>query len=129
MMDIVFRELLGNDEQAAVQMGLNGGLTILKTVHRAYVSEGDPLGSVLTMRHVWPSYFNFGAISGELSGERGVLFTVTDYPDVSLVHALMMIGWAIAAAQLGGARDASYQLLERPWEGDSQLKYIVDIDF
>ncbi|MBN1653368.1 MAG: hypothetical protein JXA30_06280 [Deltaproteobacteria bacterium] len=128
LLEFVYRHLLGSDEQNAVQMGINGGLEVLQGVHGAFVQKHDPVGSILAMRHIWPTYYNFGALDGKAAGAHSVRFIVTDYPDISIAHAMMIIGWGIAAAQLGGASDARYEVLKRPWKGDSLLSYRIDTE-
>lgn len=128
LLDITYRVILDSDEQNTVQMGINGGQAILKGVHGAFVRNGDPIGSVMALRHIWPTYYDFGGLNAELIESSSVIFTLIGYPDIELPHAMTILGWGIAAAQLGGAVGTNHEVLERPWAGASAFKYRIDVE-
>jgi hypothetical protein len=123
--------ILGRSEARALEMGILGGHIALQGPHRAFVQPGDPEGSMLALRHVWRSYFDFGELAGEPEAlpheerSRGVRFILTGYPDIPCVHAHMTAGWPMAAAQIAGARDPQCEMLERPWKGAQRLVFRV----
>jgi len=120
------RVLLKGNEEAAVELGAGGGTNLLRTSYRAYIREGDAAESVMGVRHLWGTHYDFGAIHAELEADRrSVVYTVTGYEDVVAPHGLMTAGWAIAAARIAGAPAARIELLERPWAGDEHLRYRV----
>jgi len=129
LLDTAYRVLLDSDEENALQMGINGGQVILQGIHSAFVQQGDPLGSVMALRHIWPTYYDFGGLTAELIDGQKVQFTVVDYPDITIPHAMVTVGWGIAAARLGGAFGARHEILERPWQGAPALKYRIDLDY
>jgi hypothetical protein len=128
LLGVMYRDLLGSSEDNALLVGVTGGKYALQTAHTAYVMEGDPIGSVLAMRHSWRTYFNFGELKAEQDGPDFVTLTLSGYPDVVPVHAGMIAGWAVAAAQLGGAAHAKGEILDRPWRGGGlKLRYRVHV--
>jgi hypothetical protein len=120
-----YRHLLGSSEEAALQMGAAGGRALLQGPHKAFVKAGDPTGSVVALRHSWLTYYDFGNLAAELVDDRTVEFVVTGYPDVPVPHGMMIAGWAVAAAELAGARDVRCDILERPWIGDERQVHRV----
>jgi len=127
ILGVFYRQLLASNPDNALKAGIAGGLASLQDTHRAFVKQGDPLGSLYSMRHIWPTMFDFGELEAEVVGERSVLFTLTGYPDVSEMHGMLIIGWDMAAAQLGGADDVTYSIKQRPWIGDTNMVYLINI--
>lgn len=125
LLDFMYEHLLGSSEEAALQAGITGGRTLLKGPHKGFVTPGDPAATVYAMRHTWRVYFDFGSLEAEIVEGPAVRFTVSGYPDVSIMHGMTIAGWAVAAAQLAGSRNAGCEMLERPWQGDAQLVYRV----
>jgi hypothetical protein len=125
LLNVIYREVLASNDEYALQAGIEAGKAILTTFHKAFIIDRDPLGSLLSMRHIWKSYFDFGFHKAEQVSDRSVRFTVADFPNMLPVHGMMIIGWDIAAAQAAGAEEVKYELLESPWRGDLQLKYLV----
>jgi len=125
-------EILDGSEGQALQMGILGGHVALEGPHRAFVRPGDPGASMLALRHVWRSYFDFGELTseldpdGDLTGDgQAVRFVLTGYPDIPSVHAHMLAGWPIAAGQIAGAADPRCEMLEKPWKGAERLVFRV----
>lgn len=126
LLETAYRRLLDSSEENALQMGIAGGQVALSTLHKAYIAAGDCAGSVLAMRHMWRAQCDFGDLRAELEdGGRAVRFTLTDYPDMPAVHGMTTVGWGVAAARLGGARDAACEVFEKPWEGAPRLSYAI----
>ncbi len=128
LLEVTFRQILNGDEEKAVAAGITGGRLVLQDIHKAFVQQGDPIGSVMAMRHTWPTYFDFADIKADLAGNDSVRFAVAGYPDIPMVHALTTIGWGIAAARLAGAKRAGYLVEDRPWEGAPMFRYRIDLD-
>lgn len=127
LLAVMYREMLGSREDYALAAGISGGKVALLGAHKTFVSEGDPVASVLAMRHSWRSYFNFGALTAAQQNDHVVTLMLTGYPDVPPVHAGMIVGWAVAAAQLGGAPGSVGEILERPRIAGDSLHYRVTI--
>ena len=79
----------------------------------------------MAMRHGWPAHYDFGLLTAAEVGERDVHFRLTGYPDVPMIHALGIAGWALGAARAAGSKRASVDILERPWRGEDVLAYVV----
>jgi len=126
LMRVFYRHLLGSNPENALQAGIVGGLAAFEDNHRAFVVNGDPAASLYAMRHIWGTMLNFGELQAELVGEKSVRFTLTGYPDVPEVHGMLIVGWGIAAAQLSGAKDVTYSIERRPWQGDPSLVYLIN---
>ncbi len=127
LLRVMYRDLLGSSEANALAVGISGGKIALQTWHTAYVMEGDPIGSVLAMRHSWRTYFNFGELKAEQDTPQSVTLTLTGYADVTAVHASMIAGWAVAAGQLGGSPAATGEIIDKPWIAGNKLRYRVTV--
>lgn len=127
LLDVMWRIVLGKSEAHALQAGIVGGKAVLQGTHNTFILPNDPIGSAYAMRHSWRTYFNFGELKAEIDTERTVTLTLSGYADVPRVHAGMILGWAIAAAQLGGAPKATGEFLDKPWESGRKLRYRVTI--
>lgn len=128
LLRVLYRDVLGSNEAHTLHVGIIAGKNALETWHSMYVMKDDPIGSVLAMRHSWRTYFNFGDLKAEQTAPNVVTLMLSGYPDVQVVHANMILGWAVAAGQLGGAPTARGKLLECPWKGDGRtLVYQVTI--
>jgi hypothetical protein len=121
LIQVSYRYLMRSREEAALQMGMAGGAYALGTYHKTFVKLGDPRASVLAMRHTWPLYFDFGALSASDDGNHAAVFTLEGYSDMSAAHGYMIVGWHRAAALAAGATEVRGDLLECPWSGDSSL--------
>jgi hypothetical protein len=128
LLRVLYRDLLGSNDAITLKMGILEGKNALQTWHTMFVMENDPLGSALAMRHSWRTYFNFGELKAEQTSSSEVTLTLSGYPDVQVFHANMILGWAVAAAQLGGAPKATGELVEKPWlTGARTLVYRVKV--
>ena len=111
-------------EQRALELGATRG-TALRGAQNAYVKPGDPLNSVLAMRHAWRAHYDFGALTAEITSEGAVMFTVEDYPDIPMTHALITAGWGVGAARAAGSQSASAEIVERPWRSGERYVYKI----
>lgn len=127
LLDAMWRIVLQRNEDHALQAGIVGGKYALQTAHGNFVMPGDPVGSAYAMRHSWRAYFNFAELKAEIDTPQTVTLTLSGYADVPPVHAGMILGWAVAAAQMGGAPKATGELLDRPWQSGSKLRYRVTV--
>ena len=77
------------------------------------------------MRHAWAAIYDFGELSIEHDDEHSVGFRIDGYEDLAMPHAMMTAGWGLAAARIGGAAQASTEILERPWKGSASFRYVI----
>jgi len=124
LLEVVDGIALFGKERRALNMGMAGGAA-MRGVLKAYGVHGDPVNTVLAMRHAWSAHYDFGRLRAEAVGERAVRFTVQDYPDNPMPHALMTAGWGVAAARSAGADDAHAEVLDRPWLDASEFIYVI----
>lgn len=125
LVGLVYREILARSESGARQMGVVGGQAALSDFHKQFVKLGDPMASLIAMRHTWRAYFDFGELTTEPNGTRGVRFVVSGYPDMPASHGQMIVGWHVAAAIVAGAPDAKSEVVESPWLGGVTLEHHV----
>jgi hypothetical protein len=118
---LTFREILQSKAESALGMGIVGGTHALETHHRVFITKGDPAASVLAMERTWHAYFDFGELSTEKEDPNTVRFELNGFADVSLPHAMMIIGWHVAAARVAGSPDARHEVLAAPWNGAPRL--------
>jgi hypothetical protein len=128
LIELSYRLLLGQNEQAALEMGIAGGSYALGSYHKNFVKPNDPLSSTLAMRHTWRLYFDFAELSAKLDGERAVRFELDGYADMTVAHGMMIIGWHRAAGLVAGAETTTGTILEAPWKnGSPRLVHVVKI--
>jgi hypothetical protein len=125
ILEYIYRNLLDGDPKKAYELGVVGAEVQLKGPHRAFVVPGDPQASVMALRHIWPSYFDFGELQATLETERSVVFTFKGYPDLPEVQGHMFPAWEVVAARLAGSKRPSSEILGRPWKGDRELVYRI----
>lgn len=121
LLDLSHRRLFGGTDEAAVQMGREGGRSAFGGVHRAFVREGDPARSIAAFGHAWSSYFDFAQATCTVDGTRAEI-SFDGYPDVTRTHALVIAGWALALLDLAGVPEAQYGILSAPWLGAAELR-------
>jgi hypothetical protein len=126
LMNVADKIVIKGDEARAREIGAAGGVT-LRGLHNAYAVQGDPLSSVIAMRHAWRAHYDFGVLTAEIPDGKSVLFKLTGYPDVSMVHGVFIASWALAAARFAGSTNATLAVVERPWRGEPALVYQVII--
>jgi hypothetical protein len=127
LLNVIFKEVLASNDEYALRAGIAAGKISLTTIHQAFIQEGDPISSLMSMRHIWRSYFDFGIHKTEKISDRSVRFTLADFPDMLPVQGMMAIGWDIAAAEVAGAKDVKHEISEAPWRGNSQLTYLISV--
>lgn len=123
LLKVLFEQLLGRSTNKALQIGITGSITALRGPYKAYIRSGDPAASVLAMRHIWRTFFDFGDLKASLDEDRSVSFVLTGYHDVSPVHAAMITAWSVGAARLAGSGTADVEIIEAPWDGADRLVY------
>jgi hypothetical protein len=126
LVEVTYREVLGRKEEAALKMGITGGLDAFKTHHKAFIKAGDAAASVVSMRHTWPLYFDFGTLKALPDGPRAVRFVLEGYPGIPAAHGPMIVGWHRAAALAAGQSTVGGEILECPWrDGGPRLVHRV----
>ncbi|MDB4984997.1 MAG: hypothetical protein JWN04_175 [Myxococcaceae bacterium] len=126
LLQVVDKLVLRSDEGRAMEMGVVGGTVALQGPAKLYLQPNDPRATVVAMRHAWRARHDFADLVASMDGDRAVRFTLSDYPDISMVHALTTAGWGIAAARAAGSTLASLDVLERPWRGASSFCYRIN---
>jgi hypothetical protein len=125
LIDYVYRHMLSERPERAFELGALGAELQLTGPHRAFVVCGDPEASVLGLRHIWRSYFDFGECDAVLEAPGSALFSLRDYRDMPAAHGVMLPAYEIVAARLAGSHNPTYELLKCPWLGEPALIYRV----
>jgi hypothetical protein len=125
LLDIVYREMLGRDEKAALEMGIIGGRAAFSGFHKQFIAPRKPLETLLAIRHTWRVYYDFGTLSAFEEGPRAVRLELEGYPDARPCHGNMIVGWHVAAGREAGAENARSDILEAPWRGGARLVHRV----
>ena len=115
------------NENTALEMGIAAGLNHFNGAHAAYISTGDPQASVMSMRHAWRAHADFGDLTAEAVDNTTVVFTLKNYRDIPMTHAMMTAGWGVAAARFAGAKKSRAEVIDRPWKGAPQSRYQICI--
>lgn len=124
LMKVVDKIVIKGDEVRAREIGAAGGV-ILRGLQNAYAVRGEPLTSVVAMRHAWRAHYDFAVLTAEMPDDKRVVFKLSGYPDVPMVHGVFIASWALAAARVAGGTNAVLEIVERPWRGDPDLVYQV----
>ena len=124
LMWVADKIVIKGDEARAREMGAAGGVT-LRGLHNAYGVQGDPVNSVIAMRHAWRAHYDFATLTAEIPDDKRVVFKLSGYPDVPMVHGVFIASWALAAARFAGSTNAVLEIVERPWRGEPDLVYQV----
>jgi hypothetical protein len=125
LVGVVYREILARSESGARQMGVVGGQAALSGFHKQFIKVGDPMASLIAMRHTWRTYFDFGELTTEPDGPRAVRFVVSGYPDMPASHGQLIVGWHTSAAIVAGASGAKSEIVDCPWHGGLHLEHRV----
>ena len=108
-----------------MEMGAAGATEQLQSIYKAYLKAGDAKESVYALRHAWRAQYDFGQLAADALDASSVLFTLSDYEGVGMVHGMMIVGWGVAAARVCGCTGARADVLERPWRGGERLRYRI----
>lgn len=125
LLDVTYAVVLKRNELYAMEMGVAGGTIQLQGAHKVYLVEGNPKESAMAMRHTWRAHFDFGEVTSEAESDHAVALTLKGYEDVRVVHANLIVGFAVAAARLTGSPNATGEVFERPWDGAPNMRYRV----
>ncbi|HVU04224.1 MAG TPA: hypothetical protein VHE30_20845 [Polyangiaceae bacterium] len=123
IVQLTYKEVLGESEAKALEMGTAGGIQALGSYHKGFVRQNDPVGTLQLMRTAWPMYFDFGELSLEVESPRSAVFTLHGYDDVTPGHAGLIVGWHVASLIVSGAKNAKAQVLARPWVTAPRLSH------
>lgn len=125
LLGVLFEQLQRSDERVALQGGIDAARQALSGPYSGFVSAADPSACVMSLRHLWRASYDFGQLEAHGESARSVVFTLSGFPDITLVHAILVMAWAVAAAQVKGGQDARGEIIERPWQGARVLRYRV----
>jgi hypothetical protein len=125
LLKIVYVLVFKRSEQYALEMSIKTGTKQFQGPHKGFISKGDPQNSVLALRRTWPIHYDFGELNTAAESDHSVVLTLTGFNDITPVQAMTNTGFAVAAARLAGARNASGEVFEKPWIGAPHLRYRV----
>ena len=118
-------ELANHDLDVALESGRLGALQLIGSVHRSFVSPGDPARSIRALSRMWSRYFDFGEVDIVDRGTDGAAITIAGYSDMPTWYAHMIVGWVIALVELTGAKVVSHAIEEVPWKDDGRYRLFV----
>jgi hypothetical protein len=125
LLQLVFREMLESSEAAALEMGIMGGRSAFSGHHKQFVAPGNPIETLIALRHTWRVYYDFGTLSAVAEGPRSARLVLDGYPDMLACHGNMIVGWHVAAAREAGAESARSEIVKAPWRADERLIHRV----
>jgi serine/threonine-protein kinase len=118
-------ELANHDLAVALESGRLGALQLIGSVHRSFVSPGDPARSIRALSRMWSRYFDFGDVDIVDRGDDGAAISIAGYSDMPTWYAHMIVGWVIALVELTGAKVVSHAIEEVPWKDDGRYRLFV----
>ncbi len=118
-------ELANHDLAVAVESGRLGAQQLIGSVHRSFVSPGDPARSIRALSRMWSRYFDFGDVDIVDRGTDGAAISIAGYSDMPVWYAHMIVGWVIALVELTGAKVVSHAIEEVPWKDDGRYRLFV----
>ncbi|MCB9603805.1 MAG: TIGR02265 family protein [Sandaracinus sp.] len=114
-----------NDLTMAEEMGRLGATELIGSVHRSFVTVGDPRRSIRALSRMWSRYFDFGEVHVVDLGDDSARVTITGYSDMPPWYAHMALGWVIALVELSGSRVREHRMEEVPWKNDGRYRIVV----
>jgi serine/threonine-protein kinase len=118
-------ELANHDLAVAVESGRLGAQQLVGSVHRSFVTPGDPARSIRALSRMWSRYFDFGVVDIVDRGSDGAAISIAGYSDMPTWYAHMIVGWVIALVELTGAKVVSHTIEEVPWKDDGRYRLFV----
>ncbi len=112
--------LAGNNMDSVRQWGRLYGETIIKSVYKGLIREGEPLDALSKYRTHVRNLFDEGDIEVQKpsEGKAEMVFTNFD-PDFEPLYHIMR-GWVERSLELCGAKNISSEFVQKSWEGDPQ---------
>lgn len=120
-------QAMGGTDRAAQEMGAFGAQSALEGVHKIFLRQGDPVGTVKALERIWPGHFDFGALEVEEQAGR-MRVVLTGYPDIARVHGQLLVGWVRRAVELAGGDPDAVELEEAPWLGHGRFVLGMQLD-
>lgn len=118
-------EVADHDLTVAVELGRQGALELIGSVHRSFVSVGDPGRTLRALSRMWSRYFDFGEVDVADRGTDGAVITLVGYSDMPPWYAHMVAGWIVGLVELAGAKVATHTIEEFPWKDDGRYRLLV----
>ncbi len=101
--DAIVREVGGGRREFFERLGAASADKNLTTVHRSFVTEGDPHGFLEKAPQIYALYYETGRREYTRTGEREGVLTTSDAETFSAPDCLTVIGWYRRALELCGA--------------------------
>lgn len=118
-------EVADHDLTVAVELGRLGAMELIGSVHRSFVSVGDPNRTLRALSRMWSRYFDFGEVDVADRGTDGAVITLVGYSDMPPWYAHMVAGWIVGLVELAGAKVVTHTIEEFPWKDDGRYRLLV----
>jgi hypothetical protein len=105
--DTIVRVLGNGDPKAFEQIGASSARENLSTVHKSFLSPGDPQRFMSKAPVIYGFYYDTGRRTHEATGPNSCVLTTHDADEFSEVDCMTVLGWHKEALTMCGAQDVT----------------------
>jgi hypothetical protein len=119
LVKIVIKHLgLRRNPKALFGLGYKKVDSTLKDIAHLFVREGSVVDTIESYSGVERLFFDFGSISVVFQGDRKAVLKFEGFPAKFAEFYYITIGWYSKLFEIGGAKNLTYKITKKSWEGD-----------
>jgi len=117
-----------NNPETLREVGKEYGKTIMSTIYKRAIQEGDPKQAMEQFAFVFKSMFNFGRLNFEIVSNNEMLVFIEEFDPDFDVWYYVTIGWLEKFIELCLKKAVQTQFTQKSWEGAplTQIKVTWD---
>ena len=123
--DAIVRVLGGGKPEFFERLGAASADKNLASVHKAFVTQGDPHAFLTRTPAIYSMYYEKGRREYKKTGERSAVLTTYDAESFSAPDCLTIVGWHRRALEMCGARDVRVVEEECRSKGGAVCRYAL----
>ena len=123
--DAIVAVVGGGDPGVFRRLGRASADTNLSTVHRTFISAGDPHAFLGRAQQIYALYYDTGRREYERTGDRSGVLTTRDAETFSAPDCQTVMGWYERALEMCGAKHPSLEEEECRARGGTVCRYRV----
>jgi uncharacterized protein (TIGR02265 family) len=123
--DAIVRVLGGGKPEFFERLGAASADKNLTTVHKAFVTKGDPHAFLTRTPAIYSMYYEKGRREYQKTGEKSAMLTTRDAESFSAPDCLTIVGWHRRALEICGAKDVRVVEQECRAKGNPVCRYEI----
>jgi uncharacterized protein (TIGR02265 family) len=123
--DAIVRVLGGGKPEFFERLGAASADKNLTTVHKAFVTKGDPHAFLTRTPAIYSMYYEKGRREYQKTGEKSAMLTTRDAESFSGPDCLTIVGWHRRALEICGAKDVRVVEQECRAKGNPVCRYEI----